>query len=148
MTDYCALPQLIQTRSSYDLAQSILSRTQDELNKSIELLRAYERKVERDRSSTVRKLEKRTESVSGIEKISTAATPPVHGIKREDSGDDEDRQEGSSGLSRTEIQELQILADARLKESEELRNDRTALRGEVDDLKVKVSQASYYTRCS
>jgi hypothetical protein len=54
--------------------------------------------------------------------------------------DENDRQEGSSGLSRSEIQELQMLAEMRAKEVEELQSQKVTLQTELDRERRNVSQ--------
>ena len=62
---------------------------------------------------------------------------PQH--KVEQRNEERDVQEGTSGLSRMEIQELQAAAERAVKEAKELRADKEQLLNEVDSLKIKVS---------
>lgn len=45
---------------------------------------------------------------------------------------------GPSGLTSAEVEHLQHLAAARLKEAQEMRSDKVALREEIDGLRLKV----------
>ena len=143
----------------------MLNRTQVELNSTIESLRLAERNLERERSTTIRKLEQRYDQATepqtqGIEKGASASAVPspappsmnslhVMDLKKEQSegeskeqlqlqANETDVQEGTSGLSRSEIEELQAAAQMGLKEAEELRADKIQLMSELDGLKLKV----------
>ena len=159
-------PQLIESRAAHKLLQAVLQRTQDELSATLESLKQLERKVVRDRSGTVQQLEKRTHgenkedadrkpdtaaaNANGAAAGQFGAGSPAPGtspaktaaVKQERgaAGVDEDMRdvlEGSSGLTRTEIEELRSAADARLKEATELRAEKLALLHEVDSLKIQ-----------
>ena len=138
--------QLIESRSSHSLLQSILHRTREELNTAMESLRAAERKLTREQSGTLRKLEKRPEP-STSSKTSASADEKVKAPKKEDGIDEagideDDVQEGSSGLSRSEIEELQHLAEARLRETQELRAQKIESDTKLEDYKLRLMNLS------
>lgn len=168
--------QLIESRSSHSLLQDVLKQTQEELERTQELLRVAERKSDREQSDSVKTLEAKeayanskknkakqdatggalanNDSVNKASPAPASANTPNAGTPKAESGNQEqdikpevqalidsikdDQQEGSSGLSRSEIEHLQSLAQARLKETEELRAEKAAIQSQLEELRITI----------
>lgn len=136
-----------------------MEETREELESTLDALRAAQKQVDRRQSETVRKLNKTSDAQTEEEKPRTLlrpasaaasaapspaagspghASPVKHEVKEEQEQNDlRDVLEGSSGLTRSEIEALQQEAESRQKEADALRVEKLALSHELDSVKAR-----------
>lgn len=151
--------QLIQSQSVVKHLEKVLEETQEELERTLAALRTAQKQADRRQFDSVRKLSKGSDSQTNEEKskhllkpASTAASaapspgvgspgrgsPVKHEVKEEQEQSElRDVLEGSSGLTRSEIEALQQEAESRQKEAEALQAEKLALSHELDAIKVR-----------
>lgn len=139
--------------------EKLLQDTRGELELTLDALRTTQKQVDRRQSDSVRKLNKSLDSQTDEQKpkpslkpASTAASvapspaggspgqssPVKHEVKEEQEQNElRDVLEGSSGLTRSEIEALQRQAESRQKEAESLRAEKLALSRELDHIKTR-----------
>ena len=127
----------------------MLENTQGELEAALTRLQQIERKLERERDFTILALEKRAhgENKEGVSTpaplaptASAAPSPQPPGVKQDQAISEEARDvlEGSSGLTRTEIEELQAAAERREKELESVREEKRQLEHRTSELRIQI----------
>lgn len=158
--------------------EKVLDETRGELDRTLSALRTAQKQVDRRRSESVRKLNKNAEDDTNVQDdksktllkpASTAASaapspaggsprsgsPVKHEVKEEQEQNElRDVLEGSSGLTRSEIEALQQEAESRQKEAEGLRQEKLALDQELNKVKTQyatipdsvIQQRSIYQR--
>jgi len=139
--------------------EKLLQDTRGELELTLDALRTTQKQVDRRQSDSVRKLNKGLDNEADLQKpkpslkpsstaASAAASPaagspgqssPVkHEVKEEQEQNElRDVLEGSSGLTRSEIEALQQEAESRQKEAESLRAEKLALSHQLDNIKTR-----------
>lgn len=152
--------QLIQSRSAVRNLESLLKETKEELDKTVAALRLTQKQADRRRSESVRKLNKNADlepdtkedkSKLSLKPASNAAStapspaagspglasPVKHEVKEEQEQNElRDVLEGSSGLTRSEIEALQQEAESRQKQVDALNQENLSLRHQLGNAKI------------
>lgn len=151
--------ELIHSQATVAHLEKALEDTRKELDRTLDALRTVQKQVDRRQSESVRKLNKISDRQADEEKprsllkpgsavASTAPSPAAgspghaspfkHDMKEEQEQNElRDVLEGSSGLTRSEIEALQQEAESRQKEAESLRTEKLALSHELDSVKAR-----------
>lgn len=155
----CDLLQLIQSQAAVKHLETLLQNTRAELESTLDTLRTAQKQIDRRQSDSVRKLNKNVDNQINDEKpksllkpASAAASaapspaagspkdssPVKHEVKEEQEQNElRDVLEGSSGLTRSEIEALQQEAESSQKEAESLRAEKLALFHQLDNMKTR-----------